>query len=154
MALSVLVVDSDKHRADGLAIEARKHRGEVTTRHTYEDAQKEIQLRAPLILIAHARIRMSQGVHLAQLAVRANGLAHALIYGSPAELVLAHDMFSTRAFFVRESLVSYALPRFLISALPVHERRDVRVVDRRTTFRGGRRASDVDVLWHESSARA
>lgn len=146
MGLSLVIVDSDRHVADSLALVADKCRSGVTTCSSFEQAQKEIRLRGPLVVVSHAVIGSSQGVHLAQAAIRANRFAHVVIYGSTADLLLARKMFSTRVFFERETFIRHSLPRYLMADLPGADRREVRVIDRRTTFRGGRRATDIDAL--------
>jgi hypothetical protein len=147
---SVLIVDSDRQQAETLAVAARKCRSEVAMCRSFGEAYDEIRLRRPLIVVARAVIGASQGVHLAQAAVRANSGARVVIYGSLADLVLARQMFSTRVFFERQMFLRYSLQRYLTAHLPGVDRRNVRVPDRRTTFRGGRRASDMDVLWEAS----
>src|ERR1700683_589850 len=144
---SVLIVDSDRHRADALALEARKYRGHVATSSSFAEAYEEIRLRGPLIVLSQAVVGASQGVHLAQAAIRANSHAHTVIYGSLTDLVLARQFFNNRVFFVRQPFLPYTLPHYLTAPPPGLDRRDVRVADRRTTFRGGRRASDIDTLW-------
>jgi hypothetical protein len=143
---SILVVDPDRHVAHTLAVAAEKCRSGVTTCSSFEEADREIRMRAPFMVVAHAVIGRSQGVHLAQAAIRANRRAHVVIYGSPTDLMLARTMFRTRVFFERETFVRYSLPRYLTADLPSLDRRDVRTVDRRTTFRGGRRAWDIEAL--------
>jgi hypothetical protein len=154
MPLSLLIVDPDRHGADALAVEARKCRDGVATRHSFEAAHQEIRQRAPLLVVAHAVVGRSQGVHLAAAAIRANNLARAIIYGSPTELVLARTMFNTRVFFERQTFVRHSLPRYLTAELPRADRRNVRTVDRRTSFRGGRRASDIHELRTPPARRA
>jgi hypothetical protein len=146
MLLSTLVVDSDRQVADTLAIVAAKCRSGVNTCNSFEVAEREIRLRGPLMVAAHAVIGNAQGMHLAQAAIRANRRAHAVIYGSPADLVLAREMFTRRVFFERDTFIRHSLPRYLTANLPRLDRREVRNVDRRTTFRGGRRASDIEAL--------
>jgi hypothetical protein len=146
MVLSILIVDPDRHVADALALVADKCRSGVRTCGSFEEAQSEIRLRGPLVVAARAVVGSAQGVHLAQTAVRANRRAHVVIYGSPADLLLARKMFSTRVFFEREAFIRHSLPRYLTADLPALDRRDVRNLDRRTTFRGGRRASDIEAL--------
>jgi len=146
MGLSLLIVDPDWHVTGALALEARKCWRSVTTYSSFEKASEAIRMRGPLIVVAHAVIGKAQGVHLAQAAIRANTEAHSVIYGSLAELVLARTTFNRRVFFERQTFVRHSLPRYLTGALPPSDRREVRVVDRRTTFRGGRRASDLEAL--------
>lgn len=148
---SVLIVESNRQQADTLVLEARKYRSQITRCGSFEEAYQEIRLRGPMLVLTHAVIGAFQGVHLAQAAVRANKNAHAVIYGSVADLVLARQMFSTRVFFERQAFLRHTLPRYLTANLPGLDRRDVRVPDRRTTFRGGRRASDIDALWAPAS---
>jgi hypothetical protein len=147
MALSVLVVDLDSHHADTLSALARRLRGEVMCVCNFDQARQEILRRCPLLLVSAAKVGFAQGAHLAQAAIRANSRAHAIMFGSLEELVLARDVFSSRTVFTRRSLVTHALPHLLRGELPLHDRRDVRIVDRRTTFRGGRRATDLEGLW-------
>jgi DNA-binding NtrC family response regulator len=148
---SVLVVESNRQQAEALAVEARKYRSQVSTCSSFEEAYNEIRFRGPLIVVTHAVIGAFQGVHLAQAAVRANRSARVVIYGSLGDLVLARHVVSTRVFFERQSFLRHTLQRYLTANLPSLDRRDVRVPDRRTTFRGGRRASDIDALWAGAS---
>jgi hypothetical protein len=150
MVSSVMIVDPDRQRADALALQARKYRTQVATRGVFEEALKEILQRAPLLLLTHTLVGTSQGVHLAQAAIRTNSNAHAVLYGGLPDLVLARKMFSTKVFFERLAFVRHSLPRYLTADLPGLDRRNVRVADRRTTFRGGRRASDVEALWAQA----
>jgi len=144
---SVLIVDSNRQQADTLVKMARKYRSQVGMCSSFEEAYEQIRLRGPMIVVTHAVVGAFQGVHLAQAAVRANKSAHAVIYGSLSDLVFARQMFSPRVFFERQTFLRHTLQRYLTANLPSLDRRDVRVPDRRTTFRGGRRASDIDVLW-------
>jgi hypothetical protein len=146
MGLPLLIVDPDWHVTDSLALEARKCWGSVTTQSSFEKAYEAIRLRRPLIVVTNAVVGKGQGVHLAQAAIRANPLAHSVIYGSLSDLVFARTSFNRCVFFERQTFVRHSLPRYLTANLPPVDRREVRVVDRRTTFRGGRRASDIDAL--------
>lgn len=147
MALSVLVVDADRHFAETIAMIARRSRGEVESSCTFEAARTEIQRRCPLLLVTSAKLGFAQGAHLAQAAIRANSKAHAIIYGKFDELVLARDVFSSRVVFARRASLQQSLPALLRAELPALDRRDLRVVDRRNVFRGGRRATDLETLW-------
>jgi hypothetical protein len=144
---SVLIVESNGQQADTLASVARTYRSEVAVSNTFEEAYEEIRLRRPAVVVTHAVLGAFQGMHLAQAAVRANKSAHVVIYGSVPDLVLARQLFSPRVFFERQTFIRYTLQRYLTANLPRLDRRDVRLPDRRTTFRGGRRASDIGVLW-------
>ena len=146
MGLSLLIVDPDWQVTDALVLEARKYWARVTTHSSFEKAYEEIRMRRPLMVVSHAVVGKAQGVHLAQAAIRANPEAHSVIYGSLNELVFARAAFTRCVFFERQTFVRHSLPRYLTANLPPVDRREVRVVDRRTTFRGGRRASDIDAL--------
>lgn len=146
MSLSLLIVDPDWHVTDALALEARKCWDRVTTYSSFEKAYEEIRMRRPLMVVSHAVVGKAQGVHLAQAAIRANPQAHSVIYGSLSELVFARTAFTRCVFFERQTSVRHSLPRYLTANLPPVDRREVRLVDRRTTYRGGRRASDIDAL--------
>jgi hypothetical protein len=152
MGRSLLIVDPDWHVTDALALEARKCVDRVTTYSSFEKAYEEIRMRRPLMVVSHAVVGKAQGVHLAQAAIRANPLAHSVIYGNLSELVFARTSFNRCVFFERQTFVRHSLPRYLTADLPPVDRRQVRAVDRRTTFRGGRRASDIEALRAPSPA--
>src|SRR5579863_2315288 len=105
MGVSLLLVDPDWHVTDALSIEARKCWGSVKVHSSFEEAYEEIRMRRPLMVVTNAVIGKAQGVHLAQAAVRANNVAHSVIYGSLTDLVLARTSFNRSVFFERQTFV-------------------------------------------------
>jgi hypothetical protein len=96
----------------------------------------------PAAVVANARLGAFNGVHLAYVARFAPTQSRCVIYADPHDAVLARESQGAGAFYVRESLLKESLPGILKSVLPENDRRHPMTLDRRRTFRGGRRATD------------
>jgi hypothetical protein len=146
MTPTVMIVEPDHLIASRLASIAQKLGANVVTRASFEEARRDIALRVPALLISHVKLGQMRGTHLAHAATLASNRLHAVVYGSPSDLALERDARRPRIFFERERFLPYALGQYLTATLPPEDRRDVRTIDRRTTFRGGRRATDITAL--------
>ncbi len=113
---------------------------------TFEEARREVVERAPLRVVSNLRLGMFNGIQLAYVARLANPAACSVIYGTAADLVLAREVQRACAFYERQAFLPHSLIRYLTTALPEYDRRDVGTLDRRHTFRGGRRATDIERL--------
>ena len=69
-----------------------------------------------------------------------------LIYALHDDPLLGREAQRAGAFYERQALVPYVLGNFLAADLPAADRRDVPSRDRRATFRGGRRSTDMSSL--------
>lgn len=95
------------------------------------------------LLLTNIRLGAHNGLHLVYLA-RAAGLAlRALVYSDPIDPVLAREAQRAGAFYEPLVRLPYSVAAYLRADLPAEDRRTPTVVDRRGTFRGGRRRSDV-----------
>jgi len=94
-------------------------------------------------VIANVRLDSFNGIYLAYLAKLARPDARVLIYSDRNEPVLGREAQSAGAFYERRAFITAGLARFLDASLPAADRREAGTIDRRTAFRGGRRASDV-----------
>jgi hypothetical protein len=65
-----------------------------------------------------------------------------VVYGTDNDLPLAREAQAAGAFFVRRPRVAEAIQSFVVAELPIRDRRDAAVVDRREAPRGGRRCID------------
>jgi DNA-binding NtrC family response regulator len=97
-------------------------------------------------LISNLRLGEFNGIHLVYLAKLGAADTRALIYASAHDPLLAREAQRAGAFYQRQAFLMFALVSFLNATLPAADRRDVSGVDRRTSFRGGRRATDVASL--------
>jgi DNA-binding NtrC family response regulator len=154
MIRSVVIVEPDRNLAMTLAGLAQKAGASVVTRSSFEEARKEIAQRVPSVLFANVRLGMMRGTHLAHAATLGNSRLRAIVYGRPADLVLEMGARRPRMFFEREAFLPFSLAHYLAADLPASDRRDVRHVDRRTTFRGGRRATDIAPLHQAQPAHS
>lgn len=100
---------------------------------------------APLILVSNLRLGPFNGLHLVYLAAYRRPDARCLVYDEPTDPQLAFEAQLIGAFYETTSRLQFTLPVYIHAQLPERDRRDVRHLERRTLFRGGRRAADVIV---------
>ena len=142
---SALVVDPDPLFVSQLApiITASGYRCIPVTE--FAAARLELYVRGPEVLVANVRLGAFNGIHLAYLAKINKPNTRVMVYGENDHL-LASEIQTAGAFYERVEFVPYALTGFLMGTLPVRDRRDVILSDRRNVFRGGRRTTDLPVL--------
>ena len=143
--LSALVVDVDPIFVSELAPIVTSSGFRVLPLSDFAAARHELYVCRPEVLIANVRLGAFNGIHLAYLAKINKPDTRAMIYGEEDRL-LAGEVQSAGAFWVKASLVRFALGAFLHASLPVRDRRDVNVDDRRQLFRGGRRTTDQQLM--------
>lgn len=142
---SALIVDPDPVFVSQLApiITSSGYRCIPVTE--FAAARLELYVRSPGVLIANVRLGAFNGIHLAYLAKINRPDTRVMVYGENDHL-LAGEIQTAGAFYERIEFVPYALTGFLMGTLPVRDRRDVIVGDRRHIFRGGRRNTDLPLL--------
>lgn len=84
-----------------------------------------------------------EGLQLAHVLAGAGYSTRALIYSDGVEPWIVRELHRTGAFVETRARVVFSLPSYVKAKLPILDRRDPSKPDRRTTYRGGRRASDV-----------
>lgn len=95
-------------------------------------------------MITNLRLRANvEGLQLAYVVASAGYATRAVVYSDYADTWVAHEIQRAGAFFETPTRVVFALPSYIYAKLPVLDRRDPEASDRRSSFRGGRRASDV-----------
>jgi hypothetical protein len=92
-------------------------------------ARARLLANPPDLLVTNLRLEAYNGLHLVHLA--AGTRTRCIAYAIHDDLVLA-----------REVRLSLTLPSYVNATLPRHDRRDPTVLERRLTFRGGRRSTD------------
>jgi hypothetical protein len=141
-------VDPDALVASRLRAIAEGAGFSVDTHPGFETARQVLRSRgAPSALIVNVRLGEFNGIHLVYLAKLSGGAdLRALVYARLHDLTLARDAQRAGAFYQRQGLLQFSLGIFLTVGLPAADRRDVSCVDRRASFRGGRRATDLASL--------
>jgi CheY-like chemotaxis protein len=95
------------------------------------------------LLVTNVRLRAYNGLHLVYLLKATSAPTRALVYGSLPETFLAREAQRAGAFYEWSSRALYSLPAYISARLPAYDRRDPATPDRRASYRGGRRRSDV-----------
>jgi DNA-binding NtrC family response regulator len=111
----------------------------VETCSDFRDARARLLARRPDLLVTNIRLDNHNGLHLVHLAA-----AHTMciVYATDQDLPLAREAQAAGAFFVSRSRLADAVQSIVVAELPTRDRRTPSVVDRRATFRGGRRWID------------
>ena len=155
----VLIVEPYESFASQLVVISRDAGWEPLICQTFEAARPQLDARQPDLLVTNVRLGLYNGIQLCYLAKRVNPETPVIVYASAKDIALAADAQQACGFFERQPFIPHSLAAFLPAAekhsragssvlprLPERDRRNALVVDRRATFRGGRRATDLAVL--------
>lgn len=118
---------------------------------TPDEAKRMLVSSQPLLFFSNVRLGSARGAELVHLARMANSRTRAILYGGPRDLLLARQAQAAGAFFEPLPFLPHAMAHYFTATLPEKDRRDATRPDRRKTFRGGRRATDIESL-HQSPA--
>jgi len=145
----VLAVDSHRKWLDALR-ERWSHLAAIEVCTEFSAARARLfEVPPPDLLVTNLRLGPFNGLHLVFLAQSANLPTLCLTYGAqtnPTDVALAREAQLAGAFYEASFKVVHALPAYILSELPERDRRDPMRSDRRSSFRGGRRATDVTEL--------
>ncbi|HEY7287597.1 MAG TPA: hypothetical protein VH497_19235 [Vicinamibacterales bacterium] len=111
----------------------------------FQTARTELATLRPDALVTNLRLHDYNGLHLVLLARASNRRARCVVHTSRPDAYLIREAQEIGAFFERTERLPHALSGYLLADLPVRDRRDPQRIDRRTAFRGGRRAIDQAV---------
>ena len=107
-----------------------------------------MRVTAPDILVTNLRLDGTvEGLQLAYVAASGGYPTRVLVYSETVVPWITRELHRAGAFFEMQARLEFALPAFVRAELPVLDRRNPVVSDRRATYRGGRRASDVPGEW-------
>ena len=96
------------------------------------------------MLITNLRLRANvEGLQLSYVVASSGYATRAVVYSDYAETWVSHELQRAGGFFETPTRIVFALPAYIHAKLPVLDRRNPFAPDRRTSFRGGRRASDI-----------
>lgn len=102
---------------------------------------------SPDLLITNLRLRANvEGLQLAYVVASSGYATRAIVYSDYADAWVAHEIQRAGAFYETPARIVFALPSYIHAKLPVLDRRSPIAADRRSSFRGGRRASDVPTI--------
>jgi CheY-like chemotaxis protein len=159
MPPAVLIVEPYASFASQLVVIAKDAGWEPATCQTFEVARRQLEEQQPDMLVTNVRLGLFNGIQLCYLVKRVDPQTPVVVYASERDLGLGADVQQACGFFERQAFLPHSLPAFLSAAekrsdagfplttrLPDRDRRNPSIVDRRATFRGGRRATDLAVL--------
>jgi hypothetical protein len=114
----------------------------------FQSAYGRLVTNAPDLLVANLRLPATvEGLQLAYVIASGGYATRAVIYSDHVERWVVHEVQRAGAFFETQARLVFALPAYAQAKLPVLDRRNPTVQDRRSDYRGGRRASDVPIKW-------
>lgn len=121
---------------------------EVTASGDFATARVQLLTDPPDILVTNVRLAAYNGLHLVILARSTALPTRCLVHAQVADAMLVREAHGFGAFFETTHRLVAALPSYLQNPWPASDRRNPMQGDRRTMFRGGRRASDLAALMH------
>lgn len=142
----VLIVEPDAFIARRLR-EACGPTARVTTCPDFPGGRERLMVDRPNFLVTNLRLNEYNGLHLLFLSHSAERETRCIIHTSRPDYSLIAEGQRLHALFEWTERLPYALHHYLESRWPDVDRRDPQHVDRRRTFRGGRRAPDVAQLF-------
>lgn len=113
----------------------------------FQTAYARLASRPPELLVTNLRLQANvEGLQLAYVVASGGYPTRAIVYSDHVEPWITHELQRAGAFFETQSRFVFALPSYVRAKLPVLDRRNPEIPDRRGAYRGGRRASDVPIV--------
>lgn len=138
---NLLVVEPDAIL--GQRVVARCERiARATLCRDFLSARSQLLASTPDLLVTNLRLEEYNGLHLVLLA-SSEGVTRSLVHSDRPDPYLVREAQTIGAFFERTERLLDAVASYVTVALPQRDRRNADRYDRRTEFRGGRRAADV-----------
>jgi hypothetical protein len=97
------------------------------------------------LLVTNVQLHSYNGVHLVLLMANTGLPTRSVVYTNHLNVEWAREVQRAGAFYETRSRLPYLLPAYLLARLPDVDRRHATLVERRSSFRGGRRRSDVSL---------
>jgi DNA-binding NtrC family response regulator len=105
------------------------------------------------LVVTNLRLGAFNGLHLAYLLASTGRLPRVVVYSDRFDPLLAREGQRAGTFCELQQRMPYALPSYLGANLPPLDRRAPLASDRRSSYRGGRRASDIPGLDNDNVVR-
>ena len=119
----------------------------VTTCPDFPSGRERLMVDQPNFLVTNLRLNEFNGLHLLFLSHTDDRITHSIIHTSRPDFSLIAEAQKLGALFEWTERLPYALHQYLHSRWPNADRRNPHRIDRRRTFRGGRRSPDVAQLF-------
>ena len=147
MPRPALIVDPHQHFATYLANVAVCEGLPAIVADSFAEARANLDAELG-VLVTSLKLGEYNGIHLVHLARQYNPGVVCIVFGEDDHR-LGFEVQRAGAFYEWRESVAFALPRYVaaLGTLPVTDRRNPEVSDRRVTFRGGRRVTDVELLF-------
>jgi len=142
MGRRILLVDDDGATRWGLVALLEEAGYTVIAASTLHAAKQALIAEEPDLLITDIRLGAYNGLHLVLLAT-SEGVTRSLVHTDRPDPYLVREAQSIGAFFERTERLLHAVVGYIHYDLPQRDRRNSDRYDRRTAFRGGRRAADI-----------
>src|SRR4051812_27577751 len=110
----------------------------------FDGGRSELDRNPPNVLITNLRLEAYNGLHLLLLSQRTNLTARRIVHTDRPDYLLIGEALGMGAFYERTERLLYSVLGYVVGALPSADRRNPQQLDRRTSFRGGRRLSDLE----------
>ena len=140
---SVLIVEPN-HRVGRKLREVAITVAATTLCPDFDGGRAEMQQHPPGVLVTNLRLEAYNGLHLVLLSQATSTGARCLVHTDRPDFLLVGEALGMGAFFERTERLPYSLVAFITGDLPPADRRNPDQFDRRSNFRGGRRASDIE----------
>jgi hypothetical protein len=135
-----LLVDPDiKGRGLGAVEAALRLVADVDVCTDFQNARTRLLRQPPDLLITNLRLEAYNGLHLVLLAAATR--TRCIVFSTPDDLGLAHEVQALGAFFELSVRLPEVLESYVNATLPHHDRRDISMLGR-MPLRGGRRCTD------------
>jgi DNA-binding NtrC family response regulator len=112
----------------------------------FDAARARVRLGAFDFLVTNVRLAAFNGMHLVYLRSPGADAPPAIVYSTERDPGLARAAQRAGAFYETRECLLVTLEAYVTGTLPVRDRRDPAIVDRRGLFRGGRRSWDRHLL--------
>jgi DNA-binding NtrC family response regulator len=119
----------------------------VTTCPDFPSGRERLMVDQPDFLVTNLRLNEYNGLHLLFLSHTEDRTTRCIIHTSRPDFSLISEAQKLGALFEWTERLPYALHPYLQNAWPQGDRRSAQRIDRRRSFRGGRRAPDVAQLF-------
>ncbi len=143
---TVLIVEPDAFLSRRLR-EACGPLAHVTTCADFPSGRERLVVDQPDFLVTNLRLNEYNGLHLLFLAQTEEPATHCILHTSRPDFSLVTEAQRLGAVFEWTERLPYAMHQYLRNPWPEIDRRSPQRVDRRQSFRGGRRAPDVAQLF-------
>jgi DNA-binding NtrC family response regulator len=116
----------------------------------FETARVSLTSRPFDFLVTNLRLSDFNGLHLVHLVSGGLRPPRCIVYTETRDPSLAREVQRSGAFYETAECLPISLSAYLRGRLPEADRRNPALIDRRASFRGGRRSWDEHVLQHQT----